>query len=152
MYGGVSNKYEQTLKFRSLDDYATLRLNIAGTGDDAIVELLNGNGALMARERTKDNRCTFYFVRPAKYYLRLFIDKNKNNKWDTGQYNANGKQQPEELYYYPRSLELRAMFEYDQDDWNIKSALERQKPLEITKQKPDRQRVKRNRNAERKFK
>lgn len=152
LYGTVSNKYEQTLKFRSLDDYATLRLNIAGTGDDAIVELLNGNGALMARERTKDNRCTFYFVRPAKYYLRLFIDKNKNNKWDTGQYNANGKQQPEELYYYPRSLELRAMFEYDQDDWNIKSALERQKPLEITKQKPDRQRVKRNRNAERKFK
>jgi hypothetical protein len=43
------------------------------------------------------------------------------------------------------------MFEYEQDDWNINLAPEKQKPLEITKQKPERQRVKRNRNAERNF-
>jgi hypothetical protein len=49
-------------------------------------------------------------------------------------------------------LELRAMFEYDQDDWDINMPAEQQKPLEITKQKPDKVREKRNRNAERKFK
>ena len=49
-------------------------------------------------------------------------------------------------------LDLRAMFEYDQDDWDINMPAEKQKPLEITKQKPDRVREKRNRNAERKFK
>lgn len=150
LYGKISYPFSQTLKFRPLDDYATLRLNISGTGDDAIVELLNKDGEPIARERTEDNRCTFYFLLPEKYYLRLFMDKNKNGVWDTGNYYEG--LQPEQVYYYPRMLELRAMFEYEQDDWNIKEALEKQKPIDITKQKPERERVKRNRNAERKFK
>ena len=152
VYGTTSDDFEQTLKFRGLEDYATLRLNIAGTGDDAVVQLLNNNGAPVAQERTAKNNCTFYFVRPGKYYMRLFIDKNKNSKWDTGLYDSKGKMQAEEVHYYPRVLDLRPMFEYNQNDWNIKSAAERQKPEAITKQKPDRERVKRNRNAERKFK
>ena len=152
VYGTTSDDFEQTLKFRGLEDYATLRLNIAGTGDDAVVQLLNNNGAPVAQERTSKNNCTFYFVRPGKYYMRLFIDKNKNGKWDTGLYDSKGKMQAEEVHYYPRVLDLRPMFEYNQNDWNIKSAAERQKPEAITKQKPDRERVKRNRNAERKFK
>jgi hypothetical protein len=82
--------------------------------------------------------------------MRLFIDENGNGKWDSGNYE--NKQQPEKVYYYPRMLELRAMFEYDQDDWDINMPAEQQKPLEITKQKPDKVREKRNRNAERKFK
>ena len=150
IYGNVSHRFEQTLKFRSLDEYATLRLNIPGTDSKAVVELLNNSGVPVASQKTENNRCTFFFVSPGKYYLRLFMDDNGNGKWDTGNYE--NRQQPENVYYYPRMLELRAMFEYDQDDWNIKMSPERQKPLEITKQKPDRERVKRNRNAERKFK
>lgn len=149
-YGGVSRSYTQTMKFKSLDDYATLRLRIPGTGDNALVQLLSKDGEPVAVQRTDKNRCTFYFVRPDKYYLRLIMDNNKNGKWDTGSYTD--KTQPEEVFYYPRMIELRAMFEYDQDDWNIDMPLNRQKPMAITKQKPDREKVKRNRNAERKFK
>ena len=150
LYGYASDRFEQTLKFRSLDEYSTLRLNIPGTGNKAVVELLNNSGLPVASQRTDGNRCTFFFVAPGKYYMRLFMDDNGNGKWDSGNYE--NKQQPEEVCYYPRMLELRAMFEYDQDDWNINLSPERQKPLAITKQKPDRERVKRNRNAERKFK
>ena len=89
-------------------------------------------------------------MRPEKYYMRLFIDENGNGKWDAGSYTD--KVQPEKVFYYPRMIELRAMFEYDQDDWDINLALEEQKPAAITKQRPDRERVRRNRNAERKFK
>lgn len=150
LYGHASNRFEQTLKFRSLDEYSTLRLNIPGTGNRAVVELLNNSGLPVASQKTENNRCTFFFVAPGKYYMRLFMDDNGNGKWDSGNYE--NKQQPEEVCYYPRMLELRAMFEYDQDDWNINLAPNHQKPLAITKQKPDRERVKRNRNAERKFK
>lgn len=150
LYGVVSNGFEQTLKFRSLDEYATLRLNIPGTGNKGVVELLNASDKVVATEKTENNRCSFYFVNPGNYYMRLFIDENGNGKWDTGNYE--NKQQAETVYYYPRMLDLRAMFEYDQDDWNINMPAERQKPLEITKQKPDKEREKRNRNAERKFK
>lgn len=148
-YGGVSEKYEQLMEYRPLDDYAVLYLNISGTGDNAVVELLDSNGSLAASERTQGGSCAFYFIKPGKYSLRLFMDANNNGKWDTGSY-ADGLQ-PEELYYYPQLLNLRALFEYQLDDWNIALPLDKQKPLEITKQKPEEKKRKTNRNATRKF-
>ena len=150
LYGVSSKRFEQTLMFRSLDDYSTLRLNIPGTGNNAVVELLTSGDVPVASQRTNNSRCTFFFITPGKYYLRLFMDDNGNGKWDAGDYEK--KLQPEKVYYYPRKLDLRAMFEYDQNDWNIKLSPERQKPLEITKQKPEKERAKRSRNADRKFK
>ena len=150
MYGGVSKKFSQEMKFRSLEEYAVLYLDIAGTGNNAYVQLLNKSNVVVQTERTKNNQCAFYFIRPGLYYLRLFIDENGNGKWDTGEYEKG--RQPERVYYYNRSLELRALFEYSQDDWDINSPLDKQKPLEITKQKPDKERKKMNRNATRKFK
>ena len=137
------------MTFRSLEEYAVLYLDIAGTGDDAYVQLLNKSGTVVQTERTQKNQCAFYFVKPGMYYLRLFVDENDNGKWDTGEFEK-GKQ-PEKVYYYDRALELRALFEYSQDDWDINSPLNKQKPLEITKQKPDKERKKMNRNATRKF-
>ena len=82
--------------------------------------------------------------------MRLIVDANGNGKWDTGEYEKG--LQPESVYYYHHSLDLRALFEYTQDDWDITAPLNEQKPLEITKQKPDKERRKRNRNATRNFK
>ena len=150
MYGGISNKFTQEMKFRSFEEYAVLYLDIPGTGNQGYVQLMNKSGNIVQTEKTENNRCAFYFVRPGVYYLRLFIDENGNGKWDTGEFEK--ARQPERVYYYNRSLELRALFEYSQDDWDINSPLNTQKPLEITKQKPDKERKKLNRNATRKFK
>lgn len=149
LYGGTSFPFSEKVKFRSLDDYSVLHLNIPGTGNNAVVELLAAGGNPVASQRTENNRCSFYFIKPGKYYLRLLMDDNGNGVWDTGDYSKG--LQPERVYYYPNMLELRALFEYSQDDWDINAPLEKQKSLEITKQKPDKERVKRNRNAERKF-
>lgn len=150
LYGGVSNKFTQELKFPPLEEYAVLYLDIPGTGNNAYVQLMNKSDVIVQTQRTENNKCAFYFIRPGVYYLRLFIDENSNGKWDTGEYAS--RKQPEKVYYYNRPLELRALFEYTQDDWDIYSPLDRQKPLEITKQKPDKERKKMNRNATRKFK
>ena len=150
LYGAASDKFSEKIAFRSLDSYAVLNLAIRGIGDNAIVQLLRNDGGVLTSQKTEQGRCTFYFIRPAKYYLRVIIDENGNGVWDTGDY-ASGVQ-PEKVYYYPHALELKALFEYDQDDWDIMLPMNEQKPLDITKQKPDRERKKRNRNAERKFK
>lgn len=150
LYGAASEAFDENISFRSLDSYAVLNVTVKGVGDGAIMQLLSNDGKVVASQITEQGRCSFYFVRPAKYYLRLIMDENGNGVWDTG--NCASRQQPEAVYYYPHVLELKALFEYDQDDWNISMPLGEQKPLEITKQKPDRERVKRNRNAERKFK
>lgn len=150
LYGGTSMPFGEKMKFRSLDDYAVLYLNIPGTGNKAIVQLLGADGGVRDSQTTENNRCTFYFIKPGKYYLRLLMDDNGNGKWDTGNYDAG--LQPERVFYYPHPLELRALFEYTQDDWDINAPLDKQKPLSITKQKPDKEKKKRNRNANRKFK
>lgn len=149
LYGGVSELFEQEMTYRKLDDYAVLYLTIPHTGNDAVVQLVQGE-KITATTRTDGDKCAFYFIKPGKYSLRLFMDRNGNGKWDTGSYED--KLQPEEVYYYPRMLDLRALFEYEQTDWDIKAPLNTQKPLEITKQKPEKERKKMNRNATRKFK
>lgn len=150
IYGGVSDKYTQEMRFRSLDEYAVLYLDIPHTGNKAIVQLLGKNESVVQQEQTKNSRCSFYFIKPGTYYLRLIMDENGNGIWDTGDFEKGI--QPENVYYYPHSLDLRALFEYTQDDWDIYSPLNEQKPLEITKQKPDKERKKMNRNATRRFK
>lgn len=150
LYGGVSDKFSQEMKFRKLDEYAVLYLDIPGTGNSAVVQLLNGNEKVVQESRTENNSCAFYFIKPGVYYLRLFIDENNNGKWDTGNFEKGV--QPEKVHYYNRSLELRALFEYSQDDWDLSTPLDGQKPQEITKQKPDKEKKKMNRNATRRFK
>lgn len=147
--GSVSRAYTQDMKFSTLDDYAVLYLNIPGVGDNGIVELLNNRESVVKSAKTEGGRCSFYFIKPGTYYLRLLVDENGNGKWDTGDF-AKGIE-PEKVYYYHHSLDLRALFEYSQDDWDITAPLNEQKPLEITKQKPDRERKKMNRNANRRF-
>lgn len=149
MYGGVSEALSRDMQFRTLEEYAVLYLTIPGVGDNAIVQLLSSDKVVM-QERSNAGRCAFYFIKPGKYYLRLILDENNNSKWDTGCFEKG--LQPEKVYYYPHSLDLRALFEYTQDDWDINAPLNEQKPLEITKQKPDKERKKMNRNATRKFK
>lgn len=149
LYGKVSNSYVQTMRFRSLDSYAVLYLDIPHTGNDAVVQLVSSSDKVVAEQRTENSKCSFFFINPGKYSMRLFMDRNHNGKWDTGSYEE--KRQPEECYYYPRVLDLRALFEYQQDDWDIKYPLEKQKPLEVTKQKPDVEKVKISRNLMRKF-
>lgn len=149
MYGGVSEALSRDMQFRTLEEYAVLYLTIPGVGDNAIVQLLSSD-KVVKQERSNAGRCAFYFIKPGKYYLRLILDENNNGKWDTGCFEKG--LHPEKVYYYPHSLDLRALFEYTQDDWDINAPLNEQKPLEITKQKPDKERKKMNRNATRKFK
>ena len=74
-------------------------------------------------------------VTPGAYFLRLTIDSNANGKWDTGNYKEH--LQPEEVYYYPKRLRLRANWDLD-ENWNIyETALDLQKPEEIRRNKPE---------------
>lgn len=132
---------------RSLDDYASLFLTIQGLEGPAFVELLSEKGKTMRRENVEKNRASFYFVRPGKYYLRLINDRNNNGKWDTGVYPS---LPPEEVYYYPQSIDLRALWDVEQD-WDILSLpLDEQKPADLKPKEVNTNRnQQRNRNATR---
>ena len=94
-----------------------------------------------------DGRADFYYLRPADYFVRCFIDRNGNGKWDTGNY-AQGVQ-PEEVFYFPKPIKLKAQWDMEQE-WDVRG-IERtkQKPLTITKQKPDKEKTVKSKNKER---
>lgn len=152
IYGLHSDKMKQTMKMRSLDDYGTLAFDLTGGGAKALspnayVELLNSDDKPVRREPLVKGHAEFFFLNPGKYYARIIDDTNGNDKWDTGIYADH--LQPEQVYYYPQMLEVRALWDMRQD-WDITALpIEKQKPLEITKQKPEEKKERRSKNAER---
>ena len=149
IYGLFTNKSENTLKVKTLEDYGTLYLNIRGAGPHAIVQLLNANDAVVRQEPVKkDGTCDFYFLQAnTKYYIRLFNDRNNNGKWDTGNYAE--KRQPEEVYYFNKVWEMKANFEFE-ENWDLNALpADRQKLNELKKQKPDEAKKVKDRNKER---
>lgn len=149
IYGLHTDKVENTVKIKTLEEYGTLYLNIKGIEGNAVVQLLNSSDAVVREQKVKkNNTCDFYFLQPnTKYYIRMYIDSNNNGKWDTGLYDK--KIQPEEVYYYPKVWEMKANFEFE-EDWDVKTVpLDRQKLDEIKKQKPEEAKKIKDRNKER---
>ena len=149
IYGLYTDKTENKLKVKTIDQYGTLYLNITGAGPHAIVQLLNGSDAVVRQQPVSEKQtCDFYFLQPGtKYYIRLFNDTNNNGKWDTGNYEE--KRQAEEVFYFPKTWEMKANFEFE-ENWNLYAVpLDRQKLDEIKKQKPDEAKKIKDRNKER---
>lgn len=135
LYGKVSELIMQELKVRSLDEYSALYMRVPDMDSIGVVELLNDQDVVVRRQTVLGGEADFYFLAPGKYYVRMFADTNRNGIWDTGSYAH--KKQPEEMLYYPQPLDLKAMWEIEQD-WNIHAMpLDRQKPDALKKQKPD---------------
>jgi uncharacterized protein (DUF2141 family) len=149
LYGLHTNKVQQTLKVKKLDEYGTLLLNLVGAPENSVVELLDNNGKVIRKQTvTKENTADFYFLNPGtKYYIRLLADRNGNGIWDTGNYEKGI--QPEKVYYFPKVWEMKANFEFE-ETWNIHEVpVDRQKLDEIKKQKPEQEKKIKDRNKER---
>jgi len=149
LYGLHTNKVEQSVKVKKLDEYGTLLFNLQGASPTSIVELLDNSGKVLRQQRvTSENTADFYYLAPnTKYYIRLFDDRNGNGKWDTG--NVEKGIQPEEVYYFPKVWEMKANFEFE-ETWNIHATpVDKQKLDEIKKQKPEETKKIQNKNKER---
>ena len=148
IYGKVSKAFKQGIKVKSEDEYSTLKLNISGVEDSAmIVQLLNGSDKVVKKVRVKNHVAEFKFVKPDKYYVSAFIDSNNNDIWDTGSYAED--RQAEAVYYYPREIECKAKWDVTQN-WDVTATpIFKQKPEKITKQKPEATKKLKNRNVER---
>ena len=149
LYGLHTDKVGQSFKVKKLDEYGTLFFNIRGVNQPAIVELLDAAGKVIRQQRvTPEGTADFYYLAPnTKYYVRMFMDRNGNGKWDTG--NVEKRMQPEEVYYLPKSWEMKANFDFE-ETWDIHSTpVDKQKLDEIKKQKPEEVKKVQERNKER---
>ena len=117
------------------------------TDGDIIVEMLDKGDKDVRSAVVEGKTAEFYYVQPGTYYLRAIIDRNKNGKWDTGEYFED--LQPEEVYYNPEPIECKAKWDLTRE-WNLTALpLYRQKAAEITKQRADKEKTIQHRNAQR---
>lgn len=150
IYGRKSHPYKTGIKVSTPDDFSSLFVKPQYPGADSldiVVQMIDRSEKVIKQTLTVDGTAEFYYVKPGEYYLRAFIDTNKNGKWDTGNFEENI--QPEEVYYYHEKVTCREKWDVSRD-WNLLARpLDKQKPGEITKQKADKQKTIKQRNAER---
>ena len=151
IYGKVSAPMKQGIRVKTLDEYSTLTIEVTSPDSIAdstlVVQLLNSSDTPVKSARVTDGVAEFFYLNPQTYYMRAYADLNGNGKWDVGDY-ASGLQ-PEPVFYHPRSVECKAKWDITRSWVLMERPLPQQKPTAITKQKADREKKRRNRNADR---
>lgn len=141
IYGKWNDSLTFKWKIRSIEEYGDLYVKISGNEYSGFGELLNNQDKVVRTSSLYDGELIFENLKPAKYYLRYIDDRNGNGKWDPGNYKE--KKQPEEVYYFESFWDIRKYSEFSQS-WNIKAIPRtKQKPLDITKNKPKEKKPKR---------
>lgn len=139
IYGLWNNKLDQKFKVKNEDQYAQLAIWVEGIDSiPAFMEILDKSDKPIRKSRVIDNVAVFKDLDPGTYFFRIVLDSNNNGVWDTGDYDK--KLQPELVYYMGKAIEVKANFEVEENNppWRIDmNNLDSQKPLEITKQKPE---------------
>ncbi len=148
IYGKVSDPLKHGLKVKTDESFSTLLLNLTGMADTTVVvQLLGSNDGVKKEVTTRNGVAEFFYVIPGEYYLRMYIDSNADGRWTTGEYAAD--RQPEPVYYYPQKVECKAKWDLTLT-WNpTAKPLYQQKPMDITKQKPEKEKTIRKRNLDR---
>ncbi|MCW3804039.1 Ig-like domain-containing protein [Plebeiibacterium marinum] len=103
---------------KSLDSYGTMLINMINPGKNWLVQLWGkGDEPIAQKYVPESGKFGFQYINAGSYELKLIIDRNRNGKWDTGEYST--KQQPEQVYFYPGKIDLRENWE-KQVEWDLR--------------------------------
>lgn len=112
----VTQKQVISFKTKSLEEYGTLIFSIKNYQGYEVIQILNEKDEPIRQLKAESATVKFEYLTPGKYYARMFMDRNGNGEWDTGNYRQH--LYPEEVYYFPYELELRAFWDVE-EDWDI---------------------------------
>lgn len=133
LYGLSNDSVRSSFSIGKLEDYGTLFVSLSQASDTTVVQLLDQSGNPTTQVLAQDGRAEFYYIRPGKYFLRCFFDHNGDGRWTPGRWDTHTP--PEEVYYYPEEIEVRANWDSN-PAWNVKALpLNKQKPARLIKQK-----------------
>ncbi|KOS06875.1 hypothetical protein AM493_13175 [Flavobacterium akiainvivens] len=113
-YGKQNDTTYYKLNTRVYVDYGNIFIKLQNVKRfPLIIQLTDEKGDTKA-EAFSDGatEINFELLEPAKYYVRLIYDDNNNREWDTGDYMK--KIQPEEVFYRPKELDVRPMWDYEE--------------------------------------
>jgi hypothetical protein len=91
------------------ENYGIIRGTVISDNNSFTIQLLNKQNLRIQEEIKNKVDYSFNRVKPGDYIIRVFIDNNSNGKWDPG--NIFQREEPEEVYFYPDIITVRANWE-----------------------------------------
>ena len=89
-----------------------LLINVSTVYENYILQLVNDRGIVVNEYlRSGNQEFKIEYVKPGNYSMRLVIDENHNNKWDTGDYLK--KMQPERMINYLDPIQVRSNWDVE---------------------------------------
>ncbi len=131
IYDNVNNRTKASLTIRSLEEYSTLRVKVEPFDTTVMIQVLDEKDQPIRTERATSKGTLFKHLAPKSYYLRMFLDKNGDGKWTTGDYLT--RRQPEPVFYFSNKLTLRANWDFEETFRYLDKPIEDQKPQELRK-------------------
>ncbi len=129
MRGECNDSTGISFKTRSLEEYGKLIISLSKCDSNEIVQLLNEKDTPLREMKAEGDKLVFEYLNPGTYYLRLYNDWNGDSTWTPGSYEE--KRQAETVYYFPYSINIRALWDVE-EQWDYKEfPLLEQKPLEL---------------------
>ena len=119
IFGLLNDTAKAVFKVQKEDDFGKLKLkiNVASTNINYIVQLLDEKGNVFREEKINSSKlCVFETLKPLTYNVKVIVDENKNDKWDTGDFSK--KLQPEKTMYSPKNYSIRAGWDME-EEWSL---------------------------------
>jgi hypothetical protein len=121
LFYGYDNTSHDTLTFsfskKTEKDYGNLIINYKvanNNGSDFIVELLSSNQNVVFKDIISVSKTVEYrHLLPGTYRIRMIEDRNKNGKWDTGNYRK--KKQPENIFFFNKEIIIRGFWDVEEN-------------------------------------
>lgn len=110
----VNDSIRTSFVTQSEKDYGSLIMNytVPETGYQYIAQLKNGNTTIQEDILKKSQTIQYKYLAPGNYSITLIEDRNRNGRWDTGNYLT--KLQPERLLKYPAAISIRAFWDNEE--------------------------------------
>jgi len=112
IYGLKNDTLKINFKTKKEADYGIINLKVIPNFSDNYIVQLYKNKHLIKESYFKETVKTRYkFLTPGNYELKLIIDSNNDQKWNTGNY-LEGLQ-PEKVIYFEKEIKNRANWDND---------------------------------------
>ena len=106
IYGRTTDTLKRDITFNTVEDFGTLTVLLKDEyTEQKIIQLTNAKGKVLKEQVAKNNKVTFRNISPSDYRVKMIIDSNKNNRWDSGNYEQ--RLQAEKTFLFDENITVR---------------------------------------------
>ncbi len=116
-YESITKSYRFDFEGDKIENYGTLTITIENPPTHIFwLQMLNESGDVIYSKYGKESQITLNSLKPGKYKLRILVDNNENEIWDTADF-ANGEF-AEDVYILDKKIDIRPLWEI-RETWNL---------------------------------